>query len=80
MFLGILLAPIVMILPAILRHIIIKKPISKVLAGLIVAINAILMITIFVVVLRHFGYVPSKNILPAAAAFGSIWSYQMLKS
>jgi len=75
---GLLLAPFGLIIPAIIRFIVYKKPLSKFAAGIIVFLNLIAIITAGILIIHG---VDERKITPAlsiAGAISSLIAFKML--
>lgn len=78
MLLGLLFAPFGLIIPAIIRFLIVKKPLSKIAAIIITFLNLIAIITVGILILQSAGMGKSSSAVSIGGAISALLAFKMM--
>ncbi len=78
MLIGILYAPVGLIIPALVRYLIVKKTIPTAAAGIITFLNLAAVITIGILILRSLDMSNSASGVSIGGAISAILAFKML--
>jgi len=78
MLLGMLFAPIGLVIPLIIRYLLFKGPLPKITAVIITALNLIVVITIGILILKGLDMSKSNSAVSIGGAISSLLAYKML--
>lgn len=78
MLLGMLYAPVGLVIPVILRYLIIKKPLSKITAAIITFINLVIVVSIGIIILKSLDMGKSTSAVSIGGAISGLLAYKIL--